>query len=112
MPPPSRSAAIEAEVHRLAPDLPRHELLSILDHARASRGLATAKPATAAWLSMVAYARHVHTDYDELLNSGYDSESARFFVLEELNTVLGGWGCIRQVNGEEPDPDADPESAA
>lgn len=99
----SRIADLQAEIRRLAPDLPRHELMSILDHAVDSRGLATAKAPTAAWLSMVAYARHAHTDYDTLLDSGYDVEAARFFILDDLNAVLADWGCTRKVSGDEPD---------
>jgi hypothetical protein len=42
------------------------------------------QPEAAAWLSLVAYARHVFTDYDALLQEHYDQESARFFVAAEL----------------------------
>ena len=37
------------------------------------------------------------TDYDELLDEGYDAESARFFVRESINEVLEEWGAARRV---------------
>jgi len=62
-----------------------------------SRGLSSASAEAAAWLSLVAYARHVLTEYDELLDQGYDTESARFFVSEEIDQVLSGWGVRRRL---------------
>jgi hypothetical protein len=46
----------------------------------------------------VSYVRHAFTDYDELLAAGYDHESARYFVLEEMERVLAGWGVTRAVS--------------
>lgn len=98
----SRRRDIDAAVRALAPRIPDHERSAVVDHALDSRGLAKAKPPTAAWLSLVAYIRHVHTDYDILLrDEGYDPDSARFFVLAEINAILADWGCRREVSGEE-----------
>jgi hypothetical protein len=69
----------------------------VVDHALDSPGLRTAAPDNAAWLSLVAYVRHVFTDYDELMDQGYDQDSARFFVVEETDAVLEGWGVTRKV---------------
>ena len=80
---------------------PRHEFESVIDHALDSPCLRTSLPETAVWLSMVAYVRHVFTDYDSLLGEGYDVESARFFVRDEINDVLEGWGVRRRVAEEE-----------
>src|SRR3954469_25522500 len=91
--------ALEPALRPLAPRTPRHESGPALDHARDSPGLRTASPESAAWLALVAYVRHVLTDYDELLAEGYDVESARFFVLDEINRVLAGWGVTRTVGG-------------
>lgn len=66
-----------------------------------SVGLKTAAPETAAWLSLVAYARHVFTDYDDLLEQGYDYESARFFVADDLAEVLAGWGVKRPLSPQD-----------
>ena len=93
----SRRAAIEAALRELAPRIPRHERGAVLDHALDSPGLRTASAEAAAWLSLVAYVRHVFTDYDALLAEGYDADSARFFVVAEIDAVLEGWGVRRRV---------------
>ena len=62
-----------------------------------SEGLRTAAPESAAWLSLVAYARHAFTEYDALLEQGYDRDSARHFVAEEMETTLRRWGVRRRL---------------
>jgi hypothetical protein len=93
----SRRADIEAALGRLAPLIPPHETGAVVDHAMDSPGLKPASPEAAAWLSLVAYVRHAMTDYDELLGQGYDQDSARFFVAEEMDAVLGRWGVRRRI---------------
>ena len=93
----SRRADIEAALRQLAPRIPKHEFGAVVDHALDSAGLHTAAPETAAWLSLVAYVRHVLTDYDALLAEGYDVDSARFFVLDKTTEVLEVWGVRRPV---------------
>lgn len=73
----------------------------MVDHAVDSRGLKTSAPETAAWLSLVAYARHTLTDYDELLAQGYDRDSARYFVAEEVAALLAAWGVKRSLGEDE-----------
>ncbi len=97
----SRRELIESALRVLAPRIPRHEFEAVVDHALGSRGLHTASPEAAAWLSMTAYIRHQFTDYDSLLDEGYDVDSARFFVLDHINEILEGWGSPRRVEGEE-----------
>ncbi len=97
----NRREAIESAVRILAPRIPRHEFESVTDHALGSRGLHTASPEAAAWLSLVAYIRHRLTDYDSLLDEGYDQDSARFFVLDDINAILEGWGSPRRVESED-----------
>ena len=99
-PMPSRSAIASALRH-IAPRLPAHEFEAVLDHAMDSPGLRVATPENAAFLSLVAYARHTMTDYDALLAQGYDRDSARFFVAGELGELLAGWGVKRKLNAEE-----------
>jgi hypothetical protein len=96
----TRRAALEAALGHLAPRIPKHEFGAVVDHALDSPGLQSASIETAAWLSLVAYVRHVFTDYDSLLDEGYDSDSARFFVLDEINGVLELWGARRRVGDE------------
>jgi hypothetical protein len=93
---PTRSA-IASALRQLAPRLPAHEFAAVVDHAIDSPGLRVAAPENAAWLSLVAYARHTLTDYDALLAQGYDRDSARFFVAEELEGLLAGWGAKRKL---------------
>jgi hypothetical protein len=93
--------AIEAVLRRLAPKIPPHEFGAVVDHALDSKGLQHAAPETAAWLSLVAYVRHVFTDYDDLLAQGYDQESARHFVAEEMAGKLKEWGVRREFNADE-----------
>jgi hypothetical protein len=90
-------AEIETALRRLAPRIPAHEFTAVVDHARDSRGLRAALPEAAAWLSLTAYVRHAFTEYDELLRQGYDHDSARFFVADEMETILRGWGVRRKL---------------
>ena len=60
-----------------------------------SAGLRSASPKAAAWLSMIAYVRHNFTDYDALLEQGYDHESARYFVAADIKAVLQELGVKR-----------------
>lgn len=66
-----------------------------------SPGLRVASPGNAAWLSLVAYARHTMTEYDDLLAQGYDRDSARFFVADELADLLAGWGVRRKLGPDD-----------
>lgn len=92
-PPRNRREAVAAALARLAPRLPDFEAEAVLDRALASAGLRRAAPETAARLALVTYARHVFTDYDALLADGYDRDSARHFVLDDLNAALTAWGA-------------------
>jgi hypothetical protein len=97
---PSRSAIASALRH-LAPKLPAHEFEAVVDHAMDSPGLRVAAPENAAWLSLVAYARHTMTEYDALLAQGYDRDSARYFVAGELEDLLAGWGARRKLDPDD-----------
>ena len=97
----AKRSDIEAALRILAPRMPSHEFGAVVDHALDSQGLHTASPEAAAWLSLVAYVRHVFTDYDELLKQDYDRESARFFVASEIETILTEWGVRRPLTAED-----------
>ncbi len=97
----NRREAIESAVRILAPRILRHEFEAVTDHALGSRGLHTASPEAAAWLSLVSYIRHRLTEYDSLLDEGYDQDSARFFVLDNINATLEEWGSPRRVAEED-----------
>jgi len=52
-------------------------------------------------LSLIAYARHTFTEYDDLLEQGYDRDSARFFVAKDMQAVLTAWGVARRLTLKE-----------
>jgi hypothetical protein len=97
----AKRAEIEQVLRRLVPRIPAHEFGAVVDHALDSRGLRTASPENAAWLSLVAYVRHALTEYDDLLTQGYDQESARFFVRAEIERVLASWGARRLLDADQ-----------
>ena len=69
---------------------------------RAGRAALKSLPAeTAVWLTGVAYVRHVHTEYDALLDEGYDRDAARHFVLDAINAHLTTWRATRYVSDED-----------
>ena len=93
--------AVEAALRRLAPNIPPHEFGAVIDHALDSKGLRNAAPEAAAWLSLVAYTRHVFTDYDDLLTQGYDRDSARHFVAGDMTATLTEWGVRRTLGDDD-----------
>lgn len=60
-------------------------------------------PSVAVWLATVAHIRHAHTDYERLLEEGYDRDSARFFVIDRINEVLTGWRATRLLDPDDED---------
>ncbi|MGB7287618.1 MAG: DUF2293 domain-containing protein [Salaquimonas sp.] len=56
-----------------------------------------------AWQATTTHIRHNYTDYDALLEEGYDAESARHFVLGAINDKLEEWGSLRQIEENETD---------
>ncbi|AWN38427.1 DUF2293 domain-containing protein [Methylobacterium radiodurans] len=102
-----RRTRVADALRRLAPRLPEFESEATVDRALLSPGLRNAAPETAARLALLAYARHVFTEYDDLLADGYDRDSARHFVLDELNAVLTGWGAA-PIPEDAPDAGEDP----
>ena len=93
----AQRADLETALRHLAPRIPEHEFGAVIDHALDSPGLRDGVPETALWLSMTAYIRHRFTDYDALLDDGYDVESARHFVLDATNGKLAEWGVRRRI---------------
>jgi hypothetical protein len=97
----AQRAELERALRHLAPDIPEFEFGAVIDHAMLSPTLSRAVPETALWLSLTSYARHVFTEYDALLEEGYDVESGRHFVLEAINEKLNEWGVKRRVTNTE-----------
>ncbi|WP_269930416.1 DUF2293 domain-containing protein [Aminobacter sp. HY435] len=63
----------------------------------------TLPPSIAVWLATVAHVRHVHTDYEKLLSDGYDRDSARFFVIDQVNATLTRWRATRLLDPDDED---------
>lgn len=99
-----RQRAIRKALAALLPHAPYASHAAIYDAAKRRR-MRELAPTAAAFLAAVAHIRHHHTDYDDLLDEGYDPESARHFVLEDTNDVLTRWGATRFVDGSEEMPD-------
>lgn len=53
------------------------------------------------WRSVTTHIRHNYTEYDALLEEGYDIESAKHFVLDVMNETLELWGAIKRIKVEE-----------
>ena len=87
-------------LNALVPHAPLSEVIAIKDIAR-KRHLRHLPANISAWLAVTTHVRHNHTDYDELLNEGYDSDSARHFVLDAMNDVLRIWGSTRLIDADE-----------
>ena len=100
-----RQKAIARALTLTIPGAPYLDAEAIRAAAR-SRHMRPLSPPVALWLAAVAHIRHAHTDYDTLLDEGYERDAARFFVLDDINAVLDRWGATRRL-----DPDAIDEMA-
>jgi len=84
----------------ILPRVPFSDAEAILQSALAGH-LRHLPPSIAVWQATTSHIRHVWTDYDTLLEDGYDRDAARFFVIDEMNTVLETWGSAKRVESEE-----------
>lgn len=82
----------------LVPAIPLADALAVKDIANRAK-LRSLPPPIAVWLAVTTHVRHEHTEYDTLLDEGYDSDTARHFVLDEMNVVLTRWRATRLVDG-------------
>ncbi len=96
----SRQKAIAKSLTLLLPAVPYSDSEPIRA-AALSPHMKTLPPSTAIWLATVAHVRHAHTDYDALRDEGYDRDSARFFVLDAINTKLTEWRATRLLTPED-----------
>ena len=98
----SRQRAIAKALTSLLPIAPFADMEKIRADALGAT-YRTLPPTIAVWLATVAHIRHAHTDYDALLFDGYDRESARHFVLDDINNVLGNWRSKRLLDAADED---------
>lgn len=95
-----RQAAISQALERLVPMIPLEDALII--KSLVGRPHMRSLPAErAVWLAAVTHIRHARTDYDSLLEEGYDRDAARFFVIEEINAVLRDWQATRLLDADD-----------
>ncbi|WP_019171471.1 DUF2293 domain-containing protein [Pseudaminobacter salicylatoxidans] len=97
-----RQRAIAKALTALLPMAPYADTERIRADAGAPH-LKTLPPTIAVWLATVAHVRHQHTDYENLLAEGYDRDSARFFVIDQVNAVLTGWRATRLLEAGDED---------
>lgn len=97
----ARQKAIAKSLTALIPMAPFADAQAIRE-AAGKRAMRDLPASIAVWLSTIAHLRHVHTEYDALLDEGYDRDSARFFVVDAINSVLTTWRATRLL-----DPDDD-----
>jgi hypothetical protein len=100
--PTGRRRALAKALTALLPMAP----YSDMERIRAEAGAVHMKalpPTVAVWLAAVAYVRHEHTDYEKLLAEGYDRDSARFFVIGQINAVLTRWRATRLLDADDED---------
>jgi hypothetical protein len=95
-----RQKEIAKALTLLIPGAPYIDADAIRDMA-AKRAYKRLPPSTAVWLAAVAHIRHAHTDYDALLEEGYDLDAARHFVLDPINEKLTAWRASRYLDPEE-----------
>lgn len=95
-----RQKEMRKTLRALTPRIPFSGAEAVLAAALAGH-LRHLPPSIALWQALTAHVRHACTDYDRLLEDGYDRDAARFFVLDDMNDMLAEWGCTRQVSAEE-----------
>lgn len=96
----SRQAAIRKALRETAPMIPLADAEPVLQRAL-SGTLKNLPPSIALWLALTSHVRHRHTEYDTLLDQGYDRDAARHFVAGETDAILSDWGCRRSVLSED-----------
>ncbi len=102
----SRQRAVAKALTALLPMAPYADIEAIREAALA-RKLRQLPPSVATWIATVAHVRHAHTPYDALLEEGYDRDSARHFVVDDINATLTRWRATRLL---EADIDADEDA--
>jgi len=95
-----RQSAIAKAVTRFIPQVPFYDAEAIRRRA-AQKHLRNLPPDTAVWLTIIAYIRHIYTNYDALRDEGYEIEAARFFVRNAINSKLQQWRASRFLMIEE-----------
>lgn len=99
-----RQKALAKALTALIPLAPYADAEAIREFA-GQRKLRDLPPSIAMWIATITHVRHEHTDYDALLDEGYDRESARHFVVSAINDVLTTWRATRLLDPDEDETD-------
>jgi len=94
------SREIKKRLREMVPNSTMEDFLAIEEIANSGH-LRHLPPSIRAWQALTTHIRHNHTNYDELLDDGYDKDSARHFVLEDINETLELWGCEQRVSNSD-----------
>ncbi|MEO9612429.1 MAG: DUF2293 domain-containing protein [Nitratireductor sp.] len=97
-----RQRAIAKALTLLLPAAPYADIEKIRAEALAPH-LKSLPASLAVWLAAVAHVRHDHSAYETLLAEGYDRDSARFFVIDEINRTLTAWRATRLLDADDTD---------
>jgi hypothetical protein len=97
-----RQRAVGKALTALLPVAPYADIEAIRADALA-RHMKELPPSVAVWLAAIAHVRHQHSDYERLLSEGYDRDSARFFVVGQINDTLTRWRATRLLDPDDDD---------
>ncbi|WP_439529412.1 DUF2293 domain-containing protein [Pannonibacter sp.] len=95
-----RQQDMRKALRAMAPRIPMLDAAAILEAAQVGH-LRHLPVSIAVWQVLASHVRHEHTDYDTLLDEGYDRDAARYFVAPAMNEVLEDWGCARRIGEED-----------
>lgn len=96
----SHQRAISKALGILLPGITFADAAAIQKAAMAPH-MRTLPASIAVWLATIAYVRHIYTDYDQLLDEGYDRDSARHFVYDAINSKLIEWRATRYLDEDD-----------
>jgi len=91
-----KSKEVKRRLRELVPNATMKDFLAIEEIADAGH-LRHLPPSIRAMQAITSYARHTYTEYNALLQDGYDQDSARHFVLDDINVKLQEWGCKETI---------------
>ncbi|MEH0076340.1 DUF2293 domain-containing protein [Pannonibacter sp. Pt2] len=86
-----RQKDMRKALRQIAPRIPLFDAQAVLSGAMAGH-LRHLPPSIAVQQALTSHIRHTATEYDTLLAEGYDRDSARHFVLDDINDQLADWG--------------------
>ncbi len=95
-----KSKEVKRRLRTLIPQATMEDFTAVEEKADAGH-LRYLPPSIRAWQALTSYIRHVHTDYDDMLNDGYEPDAARHFVVDDINQKLSEWGCSQTLSDDD-----------